>query len=176
MLASERPEEMLTIVESFVAETLDSSIPGLDRCEQAVAMLEYEPTRPIAAIAAELGVSHGHLDREFTRVVGLSPRALARLLRLQRLLAGIDVGGDVEWADLAVKLGWFDQAHLIRDFKRHTGVTPTRLRVVNSFRVEFAEGVCSGISGLSRRQFTSCGAQLRSEPGAVVCWRSWAAV
>ena len=117
---------MLAIVESFVAETLDSSIPGLDRCERAVAMLESEPTRPIAAIAAELGVSHGHLDREFTRVVGLSPRALARLLRLQRLLAGIDVGGDVEWADLAVELGWFDQAHLIRDFKRHTGVTPTR--------------------------------------------------
>ena len=126
LLASGRPEEMLTIVESFVAETLDSSIPGLDRCERAVAMLEYEPTRPIAAIAEELGVSHGHLDREFTRVVGLSPRALARLLRLQRLLAGIDVGGDVEWADLAVELGWFDQAHLIRDFKRHTGVTPTR--------------------------------------------------
>lgn len=56
----------------------------------------------------------------------MSPRALARLLRLQRLLAGIDVGGDIEWADLAVELGWFDQAHLIRDFKRHTGVTPTR--------------------------------------------------
>ena len=32
-------------------------------------------------------LSHGHLDREFTRVVGLSPRALTRILRMRRLLA-----------------------------------------------------------------------------------------
>ena len=34
--------------------------------------------------------------------------------------------GSVGWADKAVELGWFDQAHLIRDFKRHTGVTPAQ--------------------------------------------------
>jgi AraC-like DNA-binding protein len=35
------------------------------------------------------------------------------------------VYGQVAWVDLAAELGWFDQAHLIRDFKRHTGVTPS---------------------------------------------------
>ena len=105
--------------------TSQALISGLDRCERAVAMLEHDPTRPIADIAAELGVSHGHLDRELGRVVGLSPRALARLLRMRRLLAGIDVRGEVDWAACAADLGWFDQPHLIRDFKRHTGVTPS---------------------------------------------------
>ena len=44
---------------------------------------------------------------------------------MRRLLAGLDVRGAVAWADLSAELGWYDQAHLIRDFKRHTGVSPT---------------------------------------------------
>ncbi len=126
LLSASGPEEMLNIVEAHLAATYDPSIPGLDRCRQAVSMLEGRSTQPIADIAAELGISHGHLDREFTRIVGMSPRALARLLRLRRLLSGIDVQSEVGWADLAIGLGWFDQAHFIRDFKRHTGVTPSR--------------------------------------------------
>jgi AraC-like DNA-binding protein len=75
-------------------------------------------------VAGALDVSHGHLDREFARVVGLSPRALSRVIRLRALVASIDVYGGVEWTALAAELGWFDQAHLIRDFRRFTGVTP----------------------------------------------------
>ena len=91
----------------------------------AVALLEAEPTRPIADIAGEVGVSHGHLNREFTRIVGMSPRSLAGLLRMRRLLASIDPTQPQAWAEHAARWGWFDQAHLNRDFKRHTGVTPT---------------------------------------------------
>ena len=97
-----------------------------ERCEAAVAQLSEDPTRPVGDIAAALGVSHGYLDRQFTEQVGLSPRTLARILRMRRLLEEIDVHGSVGWADKAADLGWFDQAHLIRDFKRHTGVTPSR--------------------------------------------------
>jgi AraC-like DNA-binding protein len=99
---------------------------GADRCARAVAALEAAPARSIAEIADELGITHGHLDREFSRVVGLSPRTLARILRVRRLLEHIDIHAPVEWTELAGSLGWFDQAHLIRDFKRHTGVTPSR--------------------------------------------------
>jgi AraC-like DNA-binding protein len=96
------------------------------RCAAAVAGLESDPMRSIAGLAAELGVSHGHLDREFTAVVGLSPRVLSRILRLRALLAAIDVYGPVDWTGLAAAHGWFDQSHFIRDFRRHTGVTPSR--------------------------------------------------
>ena len=119
------PAAALDIVES----TLSSSEPfdhrAFVRCEAAVEALSADPARPVADIAAGLGVSHGHLDRQFTGQVGLSPRVLARILRLRRLLDHIDVYESVAWANLASELGWFDQAHLIRDFKRHTGVTPS---------------------------------------------------
>ena len=120
------PEAMLDQVVAQLAATLDLGTPGLDRCERVVAMLEEDPVRPIAAIADTVGVSHGHLDREFTRIVGLSPRRLARLLRVERLLGAIDVDGEVAWAALAADLGWADQSHMIRDVKRHTGSTPSQ--------------------------------------------------
>jgi len=125
LLVTPDPEAMLDLVVAGVADTLDLDIPGLDRCERAVAMLDEDPARPIADIAATLGVSHGHLDREFKRVVGLTPRRLARLLRVERLLDAIDIDEDVAWADLAAELGWADQSHMIRDVKRHTGSVPS---------------------------------------------------
>ena len=99
---------------------------GVDRCARAVAALEEAPGRSVAEIAGELGVSHSHLDREFSQVVGLSPRTLARILRVRRLIEHIDVHGRIGWTEFVASLGWFDQAHLIRDFKRHTGVTPSQ--------------------------------------------------
>jgi len=122
---TEHPEALLDLLLAALDEGLDLDIGGLDRCERAVKLLGEDPTRPIADIAAAVGVSHGHLDREFTRVVGLSPRRLARLLRVERLLEAIDVAGAPEWADLAADLGWADQSHMIRDVKRHTGSSPS---------------------------------------------------
>ena len=120
------PAQALDAVEATLrtAEPFDRS--AFARCEAAVRQLSADPTRPVTDIATELGVSHGHLDRQFTEQVGLSPRTLARILRMRRLLEAIDVHGLVGWADKAAELGWSDQAHLIRDFKRHTGVTPSQ--------------------------------------------------
>lgn len=119
------PEAALARVEAALAAGLEPEVPGWRRCAAAVAALEAEPRRSVAAIAAELGVSHPHLDREFERVVGLTPTALGRILRLRRLLATLDVHGTVHWGAVAAGWGWFDQSHFIRDFKRHTGVTPS---------------------------------------------------
>jgi AraC-like DNA-binding protein len=123
--ALQDPDAMLAHTEACLHGELELAIPGLERCERAVAMLDADPARSIADIAAELGLSHGHLDREFTRIVGLSPRRLARLLRVERLLAAVDPAAGVRWADLAAELGWTDQSHMIRDVKRHTGSTPS---------------------------------------------------
>lgn len=79
---------------------------------------------PVAAIAAELGVSHKHLIALFKRHVGLTPKTLARVLRLQALLRGIAGAGAVDWAAAAVRFGYFDQAHLIAEFRALTGTTP----------------------------------------------------
>ncbi len=124
--ACREPDEMLELIEARLNETCGPTGPGVDRCAAAIELLEREPTRPIADVAEELGITHGHLDREFTRIVGLTPRSLARLLRMRALLKRLDIRSGIDWSEHATELGWFDQAHLIRDFKRHTGVTPSQ--------------------------------------------------
>jgi AraC-like DNA-binding protein len=125
LLGAVDPGSALDRVTATLGAGLRPDGPGVHRCAAAVAALEADPVRPIAEIAAEVGVTHAHLDREFVRVVGLSPRALARILRLRRLLDSIDVHADLTWTALAAEWGWFDQSHFIRDFRRHTGVTPS---------------------------------------------------
>jgi AraC-like DNA-binding protein len=135
------PEALLDRTQAVLLAGLDESDRGLPRCAAAVAALEADPVRPIAEVAADLGVSHGHLDREFTRVVGLAPRTLARVLRVRRLLEQVDVGDRVRWTALAAELGWYDQAHLVRDVVRHTGVPPTAyLAAQRRFLAEPAPG------------------------------------
>jgi AraC-like DNA-binding protein len=138
LLTEPEPDRALALVETALQARLEPELPGWRRCAAAVAALEADPRRPVAAIAAELGVSHAHLDREFERMVGLTPKALGRILRLRRLLASLDVHADVTWGGLAAGWGWFDQSHFIRDFKRHTGVTPSAY--VRAQRAAFAVG------------------------------------
>jgi AraC-like DNA-binding protein len=128
LLAATGPPHGLALVEAALRDGLRPDAPGVHRCAAAIAALEADPMRPIADVAAQLGVTHAHLDREFERIAGLGPRSLARILRLRRLLASIDVHTEWSWTALAAEWGWFDQSHFIRDFRRHTGVTPSAYR------------------------------------------------
>jgi AraC-like DNA-binding protein len=125
LLAGGGSTALLDRTEEVLTAGLDESDRGLDRCAAAVEALEAAPARPIGALAADLGISHGHLDREFTRIVGLTPRTLARVLRVRRLLESLEVQDRIAWPRLAADLGWYDQAHLVRDVTRCTGVPPS---------------------------------------------------
>ncbi|TFV80806.1 hypothetical protein E4P40_17555 [Blastococcus sp. CT_GayMR20] len=63
LLGTDGPARMLAATAETLSAGLDESDHGVDRCAAAVAMLEDSPARPIGDVAAELGVSHGHLDR-----------------------------------------------------------------------------------------------------------------
>jgi AraC-like DNA-binding protein len=84
---------------------------------------------PIGRLAAEVGWSHKHLITQFRQQVGLRPKTAARLVRFDRVWRRLDQsGGRPEWADLAHDAGYADQAHLIREFRRFTGMTPTQFQ------------------------------------------------
>jgi AraC-like DNA-binding protein len=79
----------------------------------------------IGRMAEEIGISHKHLLREFDRCVGLTPKVFSRLCAFQRVIQSVGHRVEVEWADTATKCGYYDQAHLIREFRAFSGLTPT---------------------------------------------------
>jgi AraC-like DNA-binding protein len=82
----------------------------------------------VAAVADRLSVSGSTLLRRFTAQVGLTPKRFARVRRLQRLAARLQADREVDWARAAAECGYFDQAHLINDFRELTGMTPGAFR------------------------------------------------
>jgi hypothetical protein len=65
------------------------------------------------------------LLREFDRCVGLTPKTLARVCAFQRVIQSVGHKTQVKWVDTAANCGYYDQAHLIREFRAFSGLTPT---------------------------------------------------
>ncbi len=78
---------------------------------------------PISRVAAEVGWSHKHLITRFRQQVGLPPKTVARLVRFGRVLRSLNQPRT--WERIAAEAGYADQAHLVREFRRFTGATPT---------------------------------------------------
>ena len=83
-------------------------------------------TLPIHRLAQELGWSENRLVRAFRAHFGLSPKKAARLMRFARCVE-LATSEAPNWAELALRCGYTDQAHLAREIRAFSGSTPTEL-------------------------------------------------
>lgn len=80
----------------------------------------------IASIAGKIGWSRKHLATRFAEEVGLGPKSVARIVRLNRAIAAARTQ-DVGWAGIAADCGYADQAHMVREFGELAGASPAAL-------------------------------------------------
>ncbi|MEU9145827.1 helix-turn-helix domain-containing protein [Streptomyces sp. NPDC048349] len=81
-------------------------------------------TLPVHTLAAETSWSERQLERRFREQIGLPPRTAARVLRVRRVLGSLSAG--MRPSEAATLAGFYDQAHLNRDFKAMTAHSPSR--------------------------------------------------
>jgi AraC-like DNA-binding protein len=81
----------------------------------------------VATVASSLGMSERKLRRVFHETFGLGPKAYAKLTRFHRALSAGRATSQPSWARIAAAAGYYDQAHLIAEFRAITGVTPRAL-------------------------------------------------
>lgn len=82
----------------------------------------------IAALAGSLEWSRKHLVHRFREEIGVGPKSVARIVRFNTALAMSHAGDDAGWADIAAACGYADQAHLAREFRAFSGLTPAVAR------------------------------------------------
>jgi AraC-like DNA-binding protein len=124
------PGARLGVLAGWLRERLAAAprTPRPDRLVgRAVAALTAPGERAarIDELADELGVTRQHLARVFRREVGVTPKELVRIARVQRAVAAL--GGGARPARLAAELGYFDQAHLANEVRALVGATPAAL-------------------------------------------------
>jgi AraC-like DNA-binding protein len=91
----------------------------------AFAIAQFRMARPVRAVSEQIGVSQRTFINTFAREVGLTPKLYSRVRRFQRVLRTVHGQRDVDWAGVALACGYFDQPHLIRDFRAFAGLSPS---------------------------------------------------
>lgn len=128
---SGRIDALLGLIEEAIAGAASADRPSATT--RRVLELLRSPSDPGAAvgtIARSLGASERHLRRGISDLTALSPKRFQRIERLNRLVVDADrsaANERVRWADLAVRHGYCDQSHMIREVGELTGATPCEL-------------------------------------------------
>ncbi len=112
-------------IEALLLQRLRFSVqrPGL--VEAAVAAIEQSHGAiRIEVLADNMGVSRQHLASQFRARVGLPAKLFARVCRFQHATRAIAAAPARDWATLALELGYYDQPHMIHEFRELAGSTP----------------------------------------------------
>jgi len=116
----------LALFEQILLTRLCDTPHGQNAVRYGVAEIaQHNGALPIKALSEHMGISQNQLLTQFKRMVGISPKALARLYRLKHILRSIDPTQAVDWTQLAHQSGYYDQAHFSKDFRAFTGHSPT---------------------------------------------------
>ena len=124
-------DDRFDMVESFIAARLAEARLEVGMVAWACRRIEASAGAvDIGGLASELGYSGKHLIALFRDRVGVPPKLLARLVRFDHLVRRLKRGPQTTWAALAAEFGFADQAHLTREIRGFTGVTPTDARAL----------------------------------------------
>jgi AraC-like DNA-binding protein len=112
------------VLERAIAERLaDTDERGATE-RLALDAAERLTSASVSTVARGLGVSERHLRRIFRATVGVSPKAFSKLARFQRAIHAARTAEPTNWASIATLAGYYDQAHLIAEFRAIAGATP----------------------------------------------------
>ncbi|MFZ3393816.1 AraC family transcriptional regulator [Rhodococcus sp. 7Tela_A2] len=121
------PERFAILDRVLARRLMASGEVGIDSAlSQAWRMLVSDPGRPVRAVADELGWSRRHLTGRFVAEFGLPPKEVARVARFHRSRSLLRTAGPHRLADVAAVCGYYDQAHLAREWRDLAGVPPSR--------------------------------------------------
>lgn len=113
----------LRVMEEILLEHLLDTAPPDPAISFAVDALASGA--PVSAVCGRLGLLPRTFRRRFVAQTGLTPKRFARVQRLQRVVAAIAGTTTVDWAGAAAQHGFYDQSHLVDEFRDLVGVTPS---------------------------------------------------
>lgn len=98
----------------------------------ALAHLHDSPgTTTINELTRTTGLSPRRLSERFNEQIGISPKLYCRIQRFQQAVQQMHQGTDIDWAELALTCGYYDQSHFANDFRNFSGFSATSYSATN---------------------------------------------
>ena len=124
-LAQADHQAAIAVLEAFLRQQQPRPDPAIALagaiCERIAA--DRAITR-VEQVAAAFDIGARRLQRLFGEYIGVSPKWVIQRYRLHEAAARMAAGGAINWPDIALELGYADQAHFIRDFRKLVGRSP----------------------------------------------------
>ena len=126
VLSSAKENAKVEAADNFFRARLPEPDPAIALVGQIVERILKDPEiKKVDDLTRIAGMGKRALQRLFNEYVGVSPKWVIRRYRLHEVIETFNSRTRPEWVQLALDLGYFDQAHLINDFKTIVGYTPT---------------------------------------------------
>lgn len=134
----------LQVVENYLHRKVSVASPVPPAIRYAVEQLSRDGEVNIRKVQLDVGMSHTRFIQLFREHIGFTPKLFHRVRRFRSVLNRVEAGMPVNWAAMAADCGYFDQAHLIRDFRAFSGVTPLEYgRTIPGVKNELSGGTSS---------------------------------
>ena len=129
LLATRSPQAKFKILERTFLSRINAPFePTHPAVSFAVANFRHRPQRPVSSVTDQIGLSDRRFIQLFSQQVGLTPKLFCRVQRFQQVLRNITssaASSVIDWPQIALTCGYFDQAHFIHDFRAFSGINPT---------------------------------------------------
>jgi len=120
-----REAALIKAASCWLRSILPAPDPAIAEVDRLVASILEDPEiLTVDELVNRTGVSKRSLQRMFRDYVGVPPKWVIRRYRLHELVGRLDAGVPLNWSQVALDLGYFDQAHLVNDFRSVTGYSP----------------------------------------------------
>jgi AraC-like DNA-binding protein len=120
----------VALLERWLLQASSDNVPSYSAVVEATRLIRASKGLvDIATVARRLTISTRTLERRFRRTVGLTPKGFARIIRFRQVFDALTHVRDWTWADVALRCGYTDQAHLIHDFGQFSGLSPARFLI-----------------------------------------------
>jgi AraC-like DNA-binding protein len=112
-------------VEKFLLDRLTRSVPRSPLVQFALQAFQNCAGVAVGDVVERSGSNARRFIAEFRGQVGLTPKAFCRIARFRSVIRLVASATEVDWSEVALSCGYFDQAHFIHEFREFAGVTPS---------------------------------------------------
>jgi AraC-like DNA-binding protein len=125
ILSKQNVQDMIDLAQNFLRERLpeqDNNVVLINRIMDCI--IADRTITKVDDLVNRLGINKRRLQRLFSQYVGVSPKWVIQRFRLHEAAEQLGDGNGLDLTKMALDLGYFDQAHFIKDFKTMIGRTP----------------------------------------------------